>query len=272
MFANSDNPWTSWRPDVIVFVLLIAAIYALLHRRYAQSGKSVLSASEKSNGNPRSHWIRHTAFFLGLLLLYAAMAPLAQAAQTRLFTVFVFQMLLVTMVLPWLLIFSLPAAVLMRLLRANWLGALLTWLTRPLIALIFFNAVVTATLIPAVLNASVTIDWLHGVIENILFLAAVCFWWPLVYPTRAKKFSCGMQLLYLFFAANFMMPIIVVLLFSTQPWYAVYNQTPQSPAASAERMGDQQLGGVVMLGTMVAVYGGFGARLYLRQDESFWYA
>ena len=96
-------------------MLLIAAVYALLHRRYAQSGKSVLRAAENSNGDPCSHWIRHTAFSLELPLLYAAMAPLAQAAQTRLFTVFVVQMLLVT-----------------------------------------------ATLIPTVLNASVTIDWLHG--------------------------------------------------------------------------------------------------------------
>lgn len=250
-----------WRPDVMLFAMLLGAMYLIYRQRvHCQAVRVALSERRDFGETAR--------FFLGLVLLYAAMGPVAYQAETRSFTAYVLQMLTMTTILPWLLVFSLPVAVFEGILSIAWVKGVASVLVRPVIALVVYTGLVTATLVPAVLQALLTCNWLHILASVFEFVAAVCFWWPLASSVpRFPALSRGRQLFYLAYASNFMMPIIVFLFLSTTPWYPVYTQ---SDAVSA--LADQQTGSVVMLCVMYVVYGGLAIRIYSAQDESIWYA
>ncbi len=243
------HPWNSWRPDVFFLVLLLGVMYQVVTREKTRSPVS---------------------FFLGLLLLYLALGPLAALGERASFTAYIIQMLLMTMVLPWLLVLRQPDFVLRPLLGIGWIKRLVRYATHPLIALVFFNALLTAMLLPSVLNLVVTINWLHIVAQSVTALAAICFWWPIANPLREEKeLTRGRKILYIIYSMNFMMPILVALFVSNHLWY-------QDLARGAGQLGinalaDQQIGSVVMLCAMYLVYGTIGSRIYVRQDQSVWY-
>ncbi|KUO95358.1 cytochrome c oxidase assembly protein [Ferroacidibacillus organovorans] len=241
----------SWRPDVLFLVLLLGAIY-LVNTRDSQAARSAI------------------AFFLGLILLYLTLGPLAALSERASFTAYILQMLLMTMALPWLLVFRQPDVILRPLLDIEWIHRLIVRVAHPFIAMVLFNALLTATLLPAVFARIVTISWIHIVAQSAMGLAAIFFWWPIANPLCEERgLTRGRKILYIVYSMNFMMPILVALFVSNHPWYA-------EVARGALQLGinplaDQQVGSVVMLCAMYLVYGTIGARIYARQDQSIWY-
>lgn len=261
--ASWKETWPAaiWRPDVMLFAVLLGATHVTYRRRFQDEAAPGALCERRAFGST-------ARFLMGLVLLYVVMGPVAYLAETRSFTAYVLQMLTMTTILPWLLVFSLPGGIFEALFRIAWIRTLASVLVRPVIALVVYTGLVTATLIPAVLQALLTYNWLHIFASVIEFVAAVCFWWPLSSSVpRFPSLSRGRQLFYLAYASNFMMPIIVYLFLSTTPWYPIYTRYD---AVSA--LADQQMGSVVMLGVMYAVYGGLAIRIYSAQDESIWYA
>ncbi len=259
------------RPDVILLIILLALTYLFVvrySRRHTCEGP-VIALCDQS-------LYRHAAFTLGLLLLYVALGPLALSAETQSFTAYVIQMLIMTMALPWLLVFSLPKLVFDSILSIPWCRRTIRMCVHPALALVTFNALVSVTLIPPVLDVMLTVNWVHMLAQSILFLSAIFFWWPLVsFFTQFPPLTRGRQLFYIVYSSNFMMPIIFLLFLADHPWYSIYH-IETGPVLrlfpfSYASLADQQLGSIVMLVAMYIVYGSIAIRLYLHQDESIWY-
>lgn len=258
--------WTIWRPDVLFLLVLLSVLYWIVTRQVHPHA----SCEEICNTLFYSLRSSDAQFCMGLFVLYLIMGPLAVFAEQYSFTVYVLQMLLGTMVLPRLLVFSLPKCVFQQIMQISWIRQLITLFTKPLIAMVIFNGLVTATFIPSVLNRLLTINWLHAMTENSIFLAAIFFWWPIFHPlSAAQELTRGQKILYIVYSTNFMMPIIVLLVISNHPWYQVFVLGSQTIGINA--LADQQRGGVLMLMAMYLVYGTLAAVNYIRQDQSVWY-
>lgn len=253
-----------WRPDVALYVVVLAAIYIRMIWKRRRAWDSHHRLQETT-----SHVGRFIAFMSGLLLLYLAQGPLALLAETKSFSAYVTQMLVMTMLLPWLLVFSLPTALLESLFMLEAWQAIWRFFVHPVVALVTFTSVLTIMLLPPVVTAVLSLNWLHMVVTPILFFLAVCFWWPLASPLTDYDgaMTRGRQLFYLAYASNFMMPVIVYLFLSQKPWYSVFAHRSLQTA-----LADQQLGSVIMLVSMYVIYGSLGVKIYSAQDESIWYA
>ncbi|MCI0182171.1 cytochrome c oxidase assembly protein [Sulfoacidibacillus ferrooxidans] len=271
-FNRDDSVWMLVRPDAVALTVCLAIAYVLLHRL---SRKDTLHFA--TTELYRNQWFHHMAYALGLLLLYVAQGPLADLSETKLFTAYIIQMLLMTMALPWLLVFSLPPFVFTSILSIEWCKRSFHLLVHPAFALVTFNALVSLTLIPPILSLILTVNWVHMLEQMILFLSAVFFWWPIASPVpEVAPLTRGRKLFYIAYSSNFMMPIIFLLFLADHPWYSIYlsasNTRLPLSFLSIEGMADQQLGSLVMLVTMYVIYGAIAIRLYVKQDESIWYA
>ncbi|MCY0887374.1 MAG: cytochrome c oxidase assembly protein [Alicyclobacillaceae bacterium] len=282
------NAYAFWRPDVLGLVLLIAVLYLVLtggRRAPDNAGEKMFSAAlsptDSEVASPRSGrelppagdkltWRWRLAFFSGLFILYITMGPLATLAEQFSFTAYVLQMVLGSLILPWLLIFSLPPSLIQQLLSIRWMHRILATFTRPIPAMIVFNALLSATLVPWVLDALIRYNWLHVLAQNLIFLAAIFFWWPIVNPLpEFPPLTRGQRILYIAYSSNFMMPIIVLLFISTTSWYPLL-------ASGAREIGlnplqDQQMGALLMLLSMYIIYGSLAFREFVHHDESVWY-
>ena len=260
LFANAGF-MTLWRPEVMLTVVLLGSAYFCLvgplRSRVADSGRITVGQG--------------TALVLALLVMYVATgSPLDGLAQNNLFSAYIVQMLLMTMLLPQLILIALPAWLLEPVLRVRWLRRSLATATSPFVSTIVYNLIATALLVPVVLGSSLLINWLHIVEQMILMLAAVFLWWPLNSRLLSlPRLGSGGQLIYLLFSFNLMMPLPVLLFLAQHPWYAIYAQAPRTLGISA--VADQQLGAILMMVGMVGAYGIRAIRAFSAYAGVEWY-
>ncbi|MHB1685488.1 MAG: cytochrome c oxidase assembly protein [Bacilli bacterium] len=254
----------AWRPEALLLLILLACSYFVVTgplRKHIHPGPELTQRGNRA------------AFLALLTLLFIAIgSPLNEWAETRSFVAYIVQMLLMTMGIAWLTILSIPDWLWESLLQAQSVRYVMTRFTKPAIASLTYNLVAAITLLPAVVNASLRISWIHISLQGLLTLAAICFWWPFVsrnhdFP-RLKGFS---EFIYIVYSTVLMLPITIAILAAHNPWYTVY-QTGAAPYDSrAFLLGVQHAGANVMLIGMLLVYGTLSLRVLTVQDRSFWY-
>lgn len=254
--------WLSlWHPELVLLCVLLYLLYWYATYRVRPE---LVPAAAVSSG-------QQIGFILYLTVGYVAMgSPLAAAAQLHGFTYFVLQMLLMTMVMPWLLLLTIPVWLIDSSLQFPIVRRIVQWLTYPLVATGLYNLITTAFLIPAVFDANLQYNWLHVLDQSIMMVLGVFLWWPLssqstVLP-QARK---GVQLFYILFSVNLMMPIVVLLLIAHSPWYSMFQHT--SWPVSWSLLADQQAGAILMFIGMALAYGIRALSVYRQYDTSKWY-
>ena len=140
------------------------------------------------------------SFALGLATIWvAADWPVHDIAERYLFSVHMFQHLLISLVAPPLLMVGTPAWLWRWLLQPRPVARAARLFGRPIIGLIFFNAVIAFTHAPLVVNAAVTHEGLHFLLHLLLFTGAVCMWMPVLNPLiELPHLSYPGRMLYLF--------------------------------------------------------------------------
>lgn len=250
-----------WRPDVALSVVLLGCAYAsivgpLRHHWHASSRPTVAQCAS-------------VAFCLMLIYLSGG-TPLTLAAQHFLLVGYVLQMMISTLILPPLILAAIPPWLLNELLRVRFVRRVLTSACHPVVALLVYDAVATGFLLPRNLDENLTNNGLHLVEQMILCACALFLWSPLKIRVRSlPRLGWGSQLVYLFFAANFMMPVPVLLFLSSHPWYTVYRDAPRWFGLSP--LADQQLSAVVMMAGMVCVYGIHAIKPFRAYSGADWY-
>src|SRR5690348_13654387 len=122
------------------------------------------------------------AFSSGLfVLLVAASYPMHDIAEHYLFSVHMFQHLLLSLVFPPLILCGMPAWMLRYVLKPVGIRVA-QFVTKPIIALVIFNTVIAVTHIPNVVNMTTHNEGFHFGMHVLLVGASFIMWSPVVSP------------------------------------------------------------------------------------------
>jgi putative membrane protein len=198
-------------------------------------------------GGLRAGWRRVGAFAgaSGALIL-ALTGPLHEWSERYLFSAHMVQHLVLTMLFPPLLLYSLPAWTVRRVVR--WRTALraAAVLVRPLPAALLFGSVMVFWHLPAFYESAMRNHDLHIVQHLTLLAAAVLVWWPVLSPLpELPRLSYPGQMLYLFLAGLPMSMIGALIALAGTVRYAFYLDAPRI-IPGLPPLADQQLGGLIM--------------------------
>jgi putative membrane protein len=210
----------SWHPHPDAWLLLgsIAALYAVAVRRRARrTGRAATSRRKIA------------LFSAGMAALWLGSDwPVHDLAEDYLYSAHMVQHMLFTLVAPPLLIAGTPEWLLRAALRPRSVLAAVRFLTRPLVALVIFNAVLLFTHWPAVVEASVRSEPLHFGLHVLVVASAFIMWWPVMSPLpELAALPPPGQMLYLFLQS--LAPTIPAsfLTFGERPLYPVYATFPR---------------------------------------------
>lgn len=185
-------------------------------------------------------------FTLGIAILWLGSSwPIHDLAERYLYSVHMVQHLLFSLVAAPILIVGIPVWMYREALRPRAMRVVFRFFTRPLVALILFNAVLLFTHWPAVVEASVRSEPLHFALHALLTVSALVVWWPVVSPLpEIPPLSAPGQMLYLFLQS--LAPTIPAsfLTFGRTPLYPIYATFPRIWGVSV--MGDQLMAGLIM--------------------------
>jgi putative membrane protein len=248
----------AWHPHPDVWLLFgsIIAGYLIACRRHeAATGQAT---------EPR----KRRLFLLGMGVLWlGADYPIHDLAENYLYAMHMVQHMLFTLVAAPILIAGMPAWLLRDLLRPRLVRTVWRFLTRPLVALIFFNAVLLFTHWPAVVETSVSSALTHFSLHVLIVFSALVMWWPVMSPLpEMPSLPPPGQMLYLFFQS--LAPTIPAsfLTFGHHPLYPIYGTFPRIWGVNV--LDDQLMaglimklvGGLILWGVIAAIFFRWGAR------------
>ncbi|MDH4113592.1 MAG: cytochrome c oxidase assembly protein [Actinomycetota bacterium] len=226
-------PW-HLHPDVWLLFSSIVAAYLLAARRHLAV-----------TGEPTSRRAM-TLFLAGMGVLWlGADWPVHDLAEGYLYLMHMTQHLLFTLIAAPLLIAGMPAWMLRALLSPAPVRRAFRVITRPLIALVFFNAVLLFTHWPAIVEASVGSEPIHLALHVLIVSSALVMWWPVMSPLpEMPSLSAPGQMIYLFLQS--LAPTIPAsfLTFGHTPLYPIYAGFPRIWGVSA--LTDQLIAGLIM--------------------------
>jgi putative membrane protein len=248
----------TWHPHPDVWLLFgsIVAGYLIACRRHEEA---------TGEATPRR---KRRLFLLGMGVLWlGADYPIHDLAENYLYLMHMVQHMLFTLVAAPILIAGMPAWLLRDLLRPRLVRTVWRFLTRPVVALVFFNAVLLFTHWPAVVEASVSSALLHFSLHVLIVFSALVMWWPVMSPLpELPSLPAPGQMLYLFFQS--LAPTIPAsfLTFGHHPLYPIYGTFPRIWGVNV--LSDQLaaglimklIGGLILWGVIAAIFFRWGAR------------
>jgi putative membrane protein len=223
-------PEYHFHPDVWLVVVSLAGGYVLALRHWG------IEATRR----------QRMLFLAGVVMLWlGADWPVHDLAERRLYSVHMLQHLLFTLVAPPLLLAGTPTALARRLLAPPRLFSMVRALSRPLIALVLFNATLVLTHWPVLVEDSVTSEPLHFALHVLVFATALLMWMPALSPMpEIKRLGPPGQMIYLFLQSVVPTVPASFLTLSDGVIYKVYETFPRIWGVSA--IDDQRMAGLLM--------------------------
>jgi putative membrane protein len=217
---------------------------------------------------------RTTLFSIGMAVLWVgADWPVHDLAERYLYSVHMFQHLLFTLVAAPLIVAGVPAWMWRELLRPRAVAVVFDFLTRPVVALVTFNAFLLFTHWPEIVDLSVRSELAHFALHVALFGSAVVVWWPILSPLPERPaLTPPAQMIFLFFQS--LAPTIPAsfLTFGHSLLYPAYGAFPRIWGLSA--LDDQLVAGLEMKIGGGLILWGFIATIFFnwarRERETGW--
>jgi len=234
--------WT-WSPLPGVWILV--ALFTLAYRR-------TLTRTPLA---PGEGW-RRACFGAALFLLWASLDwPVGPLGAGYLASVHMIQFLAVGVAAPALVLLGIPPRAFEGLRKHPRLLRLVSGITHPVTAFFVFNALMTASHWPAVVDGLMPTQFGSFVLDATWFFGGIVLWWPLVAPVPDRSgFHPLARIGYLALNAFLIRPPFAMMIFSEHPIYAIYEL---APPPARDPMDDQQLAGAVMkIGTAWIMFAG----------------
>lgn len=241
-------------PEVALLVVVLTGGYWWALRR--------VGPEHVGPGEPVATTRQRTAYLLGVAAIaVAAEWPVHDLAERYLFSVHMFQHLLLSLVAPGLMLVGTPPWLLRILLRPQPIRAVARQLTRPFVALILFNAVIVITHWPAWVDLTLRSELFHFGAHTLLFLSALCMWWPVVSPLpEMPTLSYPARMVYLFLQSIVPTVPASFLTFGSTALYPAYATFPR--IWGMDVLTDQRiagltmkiLGGAILWGVMAVIF------------------
>jgi putative membrane protein len=230
--------WTHpvWHPTVwLVCVLLLCGYFLALDYigpKHVRPGEPVATRAQKRN-----------AILAVATIFVAGEWPIHTLAERYLYSVHMIQHLLLVMVAAPLMLAATPGWMARAVLPGRLMN-IARAVTRPLPALVVFNATLVFTHWPTMVDASVHSEWAHFGLHVLLFVTALIMWMPVLSPLlELPRLSYPGQMLYLFLQS--LVPTVPAsfLTFGDRPLYHVYTTFPRMGISA---LADQRFAGLEM--------------------------
>ena len=155
------------------------------------------------------------------------------------------QHLLLTLVLPPLLLAGTPGWLLRPLVQNPWVLRVARVVTHPVMAGVFFTAVLTVWHTVPLYDLMMRDHDVHIFTHLLFIVAAVIVWWPVMSPLpELPPLGLGLRMLYLFLVGIPMQLVAAIITLADSVLYAWYAEAPRTWGLSA--LDDQKLGGLLM--------------------------
>lgn len=237
-------PWEwVWRPYPGVWIALAGIVLAYL---------ALAAAGRRRGGGPTAReW---TALAAALLLLELVLDwPVGALGAGYLAAAHMAQFLVVAMLVPPLLLAAVPRGAWDALEERERARGVLAAVTRPVLALVVFNAVMVLTHLPVVADTLRRSQLGSFTLDALWLAAGLLLWWPVMAPVPARpRFGYGLRMGYLLVntvPGGFLGAFLV---YAGNPLYAVYELAPRVTALDA--MSDQQVAGLSMIVIGAAIH------------------
>ncbi len=185
------NPWR-FQPHPEVWLLVVAVLGAYI---YAASviGPVVVKAGPVITTKQRN------AFIVAILMLWLASDwPVHDIAEEYLYSVHMFQHMVLSYFMPPLVLLAIPKWLFESVFGCGRARRVISFLAKPVIAGVAFNLIVMITHIPDVVNRSVSNAPMHYGLHVALVLTALLVWMPICGPDRQLHLQSGGKMIYLF--------------------------------------------------------------------------
>lgn len=237
LFAAED--FFRWQPHPEVWVLVVGLIglwwYAL-----RAIGPKVVPAGEPVATRSQKRW-----FGIGIVLLWlAADWPMHDIGEEYLYSVHMFQHMLLAFFIPPAMLLATPEWLARLVIGDGRIGRWFLKLARPVTGAVVFNAVQLLTHWSVVVNGSVENGLLHYALHTIVVITAFAVWMPVVSPLPELRITVPAKCVHLF-----LMSIVPTV---PAAWLALADGVLYDAYDTVERLwgvpvtADQQLAGLIM--------------------------
>ncbi len=244
---DADDAWQAWRltPDIVIATLLVLAVYgAGMWRR-----RTTLHGAQAA---------RSAAFLGGVATVFLALQSPVDPIAERLFSMHQIQHMLLRVIGPLLIAWSLPAAMLVaglpRWARAKVLAPLLSdrgfrgffgFLGNPVVATVLFIASLYVWEVPSIHDAALLDDGLHYTM-HVTMLAAGLLFWARIFDSRVApkgiRFGIRLMMLWIAIIANILIGAATTL----KPMVLYHAYDIHGRLFGMPPLADEQLGGVLI--------------------------
>lgn len=244
---DADNAWQAWRltPDIVLATLLVLAVHwtGMWRRRAALD---------------RWQLARGAAFFAGVATVFLALQSPVDPIAERLFSMHQIQHMLLRVLGPLLIAWSLPAAMLIaglpRWARGNVLSPMMSnssfrgffgVLGGPVVATVLFIASLYVWEVPAFHDAALLNEGLHYTM-HVTMLAAGLLFWARIFdsrtPPKGIRFGVRLMMLWIAILAN----IVIGAATALKPMVLYHAYDIEGRLFDMPAMSDEQLGGMLI--------------------------
>ncbi len=241
-----------WHPEVWLLVAGVLAAYVYMVR--------VIGPSAVPDGQPVVTRFNVVSFVLAMITLWVASDwPMHDVSEEYLYSVHMFQHMMLSFFLPPLALMATPTWLMRVLLGEGRIYRTVKWFAMPVVAAVIFNGVVMLLHAPIAVNASVENGILHYFLHLIVVTSALLMWMPVCGPIPEFRMGVPGTMIYLFLQSVVPTVPAAWLTFAEGIVYEAYDKPVRLWGISA--VDDQQLAGAVM-----KIAGGFflwGIVIYL---------
>lgn len=259
-----------WSPVYLGILVLITILYFLVTIKWRDKFKD--SVPLKNN--------EAILFVTAMILLYAVKGAPLDLLGHILFSVHMVQMGLLLLLIPPFFIMGIPTWLWRAVIELPIIRPLFNFFAKPMFALILFSVVFSFYHLPMVFDFVKSSMALHALVNVILFVSAIFYWWPIANKMEgAFKFHGLKKIGYLFGLSVLMTPACALIIFSDTPFYETYtngeawlqamalcvplgtlsqlNLTGPELFTNMSTIEDQRTGGIVMKVLQEAIFTGF---------------
>ncbi|WP_226665890.1 cytochrome c oxidase assembly factor CtaG [Metabacillus litoralis] len=266
-----------WSPYFLIILLIITTLFFMVIGPWRTKFKNSTPVTTKQK----------VIFVSAILSLYISKGSPVDLLGHIMFSAHMTQMAILYLVVPPLLILGIPNWLWEFILYRPVIKPVFTLLSKPIIALIFFNGVFSLYHVPLVFDFVKTDPLYHSIMTTIIFIGAMSMWWPLLNTLPGWKSITGIKKVgYIFADGVLLTPACALIIFATDPLYLTYSEpqawinalqlcVPSDMLAGLNLTGpdmfntlptveDQQLGGVLMKIIQEIVYGTILAYIFFQ--------
>ncbi|MGB8859193.1 MAG: cytochrome c oxidase assembly protein [Ilumatobacteraceae bacterium] len=237
--APYADPWR-FQMNIEVYVLVGFLVGAYIYM-VRVIGPSAVAPGERVISR-RNLWC-----FVGsmALLFVASTWPIHQIGEDYLYSVHMFQHMILSYFIPPLVLLATPEWLLRVLVGEGLAYRVVRFFSKPVVAGVIFNLMVMVLHVPGVVNTATVNGPLHFGLHLGVVLTAVLMWTPVVGPLRELQMKSGGKMIYLFLQGVVPTVPAAWLALAEKPVYQHYGNQPVR-VWGIDAINDQQIAGLIM--------------------------